>query len=669
MTLGGLALAVGILVDEATVTIENMHTHMAEGRNLARAALDAAHDTSVPRLLAMLCVLAIFIPSFFMVGAAKALFVPLSLAVGFSMLASFLLSSTLVPILSIWVLRGHGEVKDSAAMERLRGRYGHLASSLVRYSWMTLVVYVALSAVAIAVLLPRVGAEIFPKSEAGQLQLRLRAPSGTRVERTEAIALQMLEIIKRQAGPANIEITSGFVGVHAPSYPINLVYLWNGGPEEGVLQVQFKSAAHLRMAELRESLRQSFARELPDVNVSFEPSDILSRVMSLGAPTPIEVAVSGPSLPANRQFAERIKAKLAELPALRDLQFGQSLDYPTIDVTLNRERAGMLGVNTAEASRSLVAGTASSRFTTPVYWADPNSGVAYQVQVQVPAARLSSLEELKNLPVTFHKDQSILLRNIASITHGVTVGQYQRYNMQRLVTVTANIEQQDLGRVGHQVGEALRQLGAPPEKVNVAVRGQLVPMQQMLDGLRTGVLLAIVVVFLLLTANFQSVKLSLIVISSVPAVLAGVLVLLWLTRTTLNIQSFMGAIMAIGVAVANAILLVTFAERERQSGAESDRAAVLGAQSRFRAILMTSVAMIAGMTPMAIGLGDGGEQTAALGRAVIGGLAAATLATLLVLPAVFALVRARASRQSASLHPEEAEEALGPLRRPNPSAS
>ena len=532
---------------------------------------------------------------------------------------------------------------------------------------------------------PRLGTEIFPKVSAGQLQIRLRAPTGTHVTNTEAIALQTLDLIKNEVGSNNVAITLGFVGVHAPSYPINLIYLWNGGSEEGVLQVQLKSAAHVRIEELKERLRKRFAEQVPDVSFSFEPSDIVSRVMSLGASTPIEVAVSGPNLAANREFAEKVKERLQKIPSLRDVQFGQALDYPTVDVTVNRERAGLMGVKMSEVSRSLVAATSSSRFVVPNYWADPNSGVAYQIQVQIPQAEMNSMEAAQNLPVSIRDGKAILLRNIASVKEGTTVGQYERYNMQRMVTVTANLADTDLGSVTKHVAQALKELGAPPPKVTVALRGQIVPMKQMFDGLRTGLLLAVVIIFLLLMANFESMKLALIVVSTVPAVIAGVALALWFTHTTLNIQSFMGAIMAVGVAVANAILLVTFAERMRSAAASAapvgapptgtaaatnvfgedaeydtrrgvcspSEAAVEGAQSRLRPILMTSLAMIAGMIPMAWGFGEGGEQTAPLGRAVIGGLTAATIATLIVLPSVFAILRGRAVTRSVSLDPDD----------------
>jgi len=643
---------------------------VARGASLKRASRDATTETTAPRLLAMLCVLAMFVPTLFMVGAARAMFLPLSLAVGFSMIASYVLSTTLVPILSVWFLRGHEgtatrlrvatarpeeaeEKRPEGKFPRFQKRYGAILQPVVRLRWLVLGVYLVLAALVIVLVGRQLGTEIFPRVDVGQLQVRLRAPAGSHVDRTEAVALQVLEIIKNEVGPANVEISLGFVGVHGASYPINLIYLWNGGSEEGVVQVQLKPAAHVRISELRERLRKKFAQQMPEVNFSFEPSDIVSRVMSLGSPTPIEVAISGPNLAANREFAEKVKERLEKISPLRDVQFGQSLDYPTVDVAVNRERAGLMGVKMSDVSRSLVAATSSSRFVVPNYWADPNSGVAYQLQVQIPQARMNSVEQAKNLPIAYRDGEAILLRNIAKVSESAAVGQYERYNMQRMITVTANIAGADLGTVAGQVAQALHELGNPPAKVTVAVRGQVVPLQQMLDGLRTGLLVAILVIFLLLAANFQSLKLSFIVVSTTPAVIAGVALALWVTGTTLNIQSFMGAIMAVGVAVANSILLVTFAERSRMGGTAADAAAVEGAQSRLRPILMTSLAMIAGMMPMALGLGEGGEQTAPLGRAVVGGLAVATLATLLILPSVFAIVQARAHRRSASLDPEK----------------
>jgi multidrug efflux pump subunit AcrB len=401
---------------------------------------------------------------------------------------------------------------------------------------------------------------------------------------------------------------------------------------------------------------------MPEVRCSFEPSDIVNEVMSFGSPTPVEIAVSGPNLAESRQHAEKIHAELAKIESLRDLQYGQSLEYPTIEIQVDRERAGLAGLTPVDVSRALVTATSSSRFVVPNYWADPKSGIAYQVQVEIPRPvvrtangmqSIGSAEDLAVIPLKQTGDGQVLVRDIAQIEPGTMPGQFDRYNMRRQVTLTANIADEDLGRVARQVGAALKRSGDAPTGVNVEVRGQIPPMEELMGGLTVGLAVAVVVVFLLLAANFQSVRLSLVTVSTAPAVIAGVALMLWLTGTTLNIQSFIGAIMAIGVAMANAILLVTFAERRRREGASAKEAAVEGAGSRLRAILMTSCAMIAGMLPMALAFGEAGQQNAPLGRAVVGGLAAATFATLVVLPSIFALVQGGASRESASLDPDD----------------
>ncbi len=657
MTLGGLALAVGILVDEATVAVENLHVHLATGEPLARAALLATRETAMPRLLAMLCVLAVFLPAFFMEGAARALFEPLALAVGFSMAASFVLSSTLVPILSVWWLKHGGVATDPAWLRAVRGLYVTLMTPLLAARWLVVGVYLIVAVGCVLLGGGRLGLEIFPTVDAGQFALRLRAPAGTRLDNTEQMALKALAVIHREAGGSNqVSLTLGLVGVHAANYPVNLIHLWNSGPEEAHLSVQLRPGSGVAIPALKERLRTAFARELPDVRVSFEPSDIVSRVMSFGSPTPIEVAVSGPSLAASREYAERLLATLSAMPDLCDVQLAQALDYPSVDVSINRERAGLMGVKVGDVTRSLVAATTSSRFTVPSFWSDPNTGVSYSVQVQVPQTETKSLEDVRNLPVTSGPNRSVLLRNVALVAPGTTVGQYERYNMARVVSITANLRHADLGRVLREL-EALPEISDAkrwPAKTRVDVRGQAVPLRQLVDGFNSGLGVAVAVVFLMLLANFQSVRLALAVISTVPAVLTGVVLLLLLTGTTMNLQSAIGAIMAIGVAVANAILLVTFAEKARQSGASPIEAAMSGATSRLRPILMTSAAMIAGMIPMALGLGEGGPQTAPLGRAVVGGLFVVTLATLFVLPAVFALLAPRGVR-SASLDPEDPE--------------
>jgi multidrug efflux pump subunit AcrB len=502
--------------------------------------------------------------------------------------------------------------------------------------------YLAGTIFAITLFVPFLGTEIFPQIDAGQLQLRLRAATATRLETTEQIATRTLAIIGEEAP---IATSMGLIGVHAPNYPVNLIHQWNSGPEEATLQIQLKPGSP-PIAALREKLRAKLATEFPGVSFSFEPADIVSRVMSLGSPTPIEVAVSGKDFAASRAHAETLRTKLAALNDLRDVQFSQTLDYPSVDVNIDRERAGLLGVKMSDATRSLVAATASSRFTVPNYWADPKSGQSYSLQVQVPQTMMKSLEDLRNLPISAADKAPVPLRNIAKISEGSTIGQYDRYNMSRTVSIIANLHDQPLGTVAKQVEKVIADNPAPTG-TSVALRGQVPPMKELQSGLQNGLLIAIIAIFLLLIANFQSLRLALIVLTTIPAALLGVVLALKLTGTTVNIQSFMGAIMAVGVAVANAILLVTFAHRAQLSGLDKRDAALESATTRLRPILMTSLAMIAGMIPMALAK----SQTSPLAIATIGGLALATVATLLVLPAVYALLASKTAR-NASLEPE-----------------
>jgi len=658
MTLGGLALAVGILVDESTVAIESIHVHLSRGQPRARAVVESGRDVAVPRLVAMLSVLAVFIPSLFMVGVGRALFVPLALAVGFAMAASYLLASTLVPVLATWLLRSEQHVEHSeSSFHHLQYRYGQLIAVLIRLRWMVIPLYLVLATAVIWSLSSHLGREIFPSVDTGQFQLRVRAPDGTRIERTEVLAQRVLDVIAEEVGRDNIAITQGFVGVQPASYPVNTIHLWTSGPHEAVLLVALKHGTGLSVEAIKERLREKLPKLFPGTKYVFEAGDIISQVMSMGSPTAIEVAMSGPKLEANRAYAERVLQEMAQVSSLRDLQFGQPLEYPTIDVIVDRIRAGQLGLFMADVARSLVSATSSSRFIQPMYWRDPSSGNAYQVQIEIPQHHMTSAEDVQNVPVMPNGAAGPLVRDLAQVTSGRMIGEYARYNMQRMVTLTANVAGEDLGHAADRVSAAIARAGEPPRGVSVALRGQAAPMRETLAGLRVGLALSIVVIFLLLAANFQSVWNAVIVLSTMPAVLAGVMVALYLTATTLNVQSVLGAIMAIGVAVANAILLVSFAESRWQAGRSARDAAIEGARGRLRPILMTSAAMIAGMIPMALALGEGGEQTAPLGRAVIGGLAAATLATLLILPTVFAAIKRWSHPVAPSLDPDDPQSA------------
>ena len=663
MTLGGLALAVGILVDEATVAIENIHTHLSRGTAIARAVLDASGEVVVPRLLAMLAVVAVFVPSFFMTGVSRSLFVPLSLAVGFAMIASFLLSSSLVPVLSVWWLgKGHRrrEEKPQASdwVERLRTRLAGLLQRIAPARGLLVAAYLVVTVGAVATVGPALGREIFPPSGVKAFQLRFRAPAGTKFESTERLGRDVLDVIRDTAGPDNVDITLGYIGVQPSSYPINTIFLWTGGSHEGVLQVALRPDAPLKLEDLQEKLRHAFHGRFPDAQFSFEPGDIVSRIMNFGAPTPVEVAVMGPDFAASRAFATKVRNELSQIGSLRDLQFGQTLDYPAIQVNVNRQMAGQLGVTVDQVGRSFAAATSSSRFVAPNYWADPRTGIAFQVQVEVPQPRMTTLEDLRVVPVSAGGVAKPLLGDLARIENATIVGEYDRINGERMVTLTANVAGEDLGRAFARVNAAIRRAGEPPRGATVAVRGQIAAMAETFANITAGLIVAVVVTFLLLAANFQSLRLAFVVISTVPAVLAGVVAVLWLTGTTLNVQSFMGAIMAVGVAVANAILLVTLAEQSRRQGESPLQTAIHAARARMRPVLMTSAAMIAGMIPMALAIGEGAEATAPLGRAVIGGLAAATLATLIVLPSVYSLIQQSASQASPSLDPDDPESAF-----------
>jgi len=649
MTLGGLALAVGVLVDEATVEIENIHSHMAEGLSRARSVVDAASKTAMARWVSMLTILAVFLPSFFMTGVARQLFVPLALSVGLAMIASYVLSSTLVPVLSIWLMRSASA--DEASW--LKSVYGTYLAAVMKARWVIVPVFVLATAGLVALLLPAMGKEMFPLVDTGQFKLRIRAATGTRIERTELVAIRALQIVERLVGKEHIAISSGFIGVQPASYPINTLYLWTSGPHEAVMQVQLKPSASLRGEELKEKLREFFSRELKETTISFEAGDIVSEVFSFGSPTPVDVGMQGPALPANLEHARKVMKELQQIKSLRDLQFATPLDYPTLEVKIDRERAGQYGLTMQDVARSLVAATSSSRFTDPNYWRDPVSGNAFQIQVEIPQHRMASTEDLANLPVMNNRQSRPVLGDLATIERGRTFGQVERYNMQRVISITANIHGKPLGEVEREIQAAIDRAGKPARGVTVNIRGQIPPLRETLAGLQTGLLIAIGAIFLLLTANFQSFRLALAIILTLPAVIAGGLLSLKVTGGTLNVQSFIGIIMATGIATANSILLVTFANMAFLQGRTAVDAALEGARGRLRAVLMTACAMIAGMVPIALGIGEGSEQTVPLGRAVIGGLLLATFTTLTLLPALYAILQGRGTASSKSLDPND----------------
>ena len=661
MTLGGLALAIGVLVDEGTVLLENIHVHLTAGEQEARAILEASREVAIPRLLAMLCVLAVFLPSFFMVGPARSLFVPLSLAVGFSMGASYLLSSSLVPVLSNWLLKAekvHGASTAEGPFDHFRERF---YSGLDRLMAVPAILLSAYTIVAIAIVFfigPRLPREIFPSSAANQFRLRFDAPDGTRVPMTEDMSRRILEVIDREAGAGNIGLTLSYVGTQGSSYPINAVFLWTSGPHEAVMNIALRPDASISVHDLEEKLRARLSQEFPGSHFSFDPGDLIGQILNFGTPSVVEVAISGPQYNDVLGYAGRVEQELQKVTELRDVGYEEPLHYPSININVNRVLAGQLGVTADQVGQAVVSATASSRFVAPDFWRDPNSGVSYQVQVQVPQARMTSMRDIETIPVGSATGAHPLVTEVASVRAGSVPGELDRQNGLWMIAVSANLTKNDLGRAGLAIDQAIAQAGAPPRGVATQVRGQVSALRQIFGNLSVGLAIAIFVILLLLAANFESLRLSLVVLSSIPAVLAGAVLMLLVTGTSLNLESFMGTIMAIGVAVANAILLVTFAEQNRKAGADAKTAARNAAGERLRPVLMTSLAMITGMIPMALAIGRGSEEVAPLGRAVIGGLLAATLATLLVLPTVFALVQRRASLVSPSLDPDDPNSAF-----------
>ncbi len=652
MTLGGLALSIGILVDESTVTIENIHHHLEMGKSRAKAIWDACREIAVPKLLILLSVLAVFVPALFMSGVPRSMFMPLSLAVAFAMIASFLLSQTLVPVLCNWFMKKGHNTQSETRMNALKKRLS-LAIQKVKRQGSFIVPVVIIVLLGLAFLgYKNAGTEIFPKVDGGQMVARLRLSPGTRIERTEDATNKFLNMVQDIAGKNQVAITSSFVGLQPPTYAINPIFLYTSGPHESVIKINFNDSK-IDIEEIKEKLRSSVAKEIPSATVSFEPADLVDQVMSLGANNPLEVVVQGKNLVQSREIADKLKKSFSAVSYLRDIQIAQPLDYPTVQINYDRIRTGQAGLSVDQAGRSVVEGTASSRLTQLVYWLDKTSGNAYQVQVEYPQFAMNSTDQLEQLPVGKINGNTVYLRDIADWKKGNSIGEYDRINQQRFITITANIHKNDLGGSVKDVNKAIKQLGELPQGVKVYLRGQSEVLDQTISELSVGLLLAVIVICLMLTAYFQSLRLSLIILSIFPGVLAGSMLLLWATGNTLNIQSFMGSIMALGVAAANAILLISNAEFIRSQANHLPNIGVQAAANRLRPILMTSLAMIVGMIPMSLGLGESGQQTAPLGIAVIGGLLFSLFISLLFLPVVYDWALESKKIVSVSLDPSD----------------
>ncbi|MEO8884834.1 MAG: efflux RND transporter permease subunit [Mucilaginibacter sp.] len=684
MTLSGLALAIGILVDQATVTIENIHQHLEMGKSKQLAIYDACEEISFPLLLILLCILAVFAPSFLMNGVPKAMFLPLSMSIGLTMIVSYILAQTLVPILSNWMIKAeryqhyhHGQIHAHAGealnrageiqvnkhlreeqkhpekndfFERVKMWFMQVITGWMPSKKIIVPVYLVLTIVLAGVGFMIIGKDMMPKLNNGQFLIRIKAPDGTRLERTEDKFKQVLSIIDKTVDH-HIEISSGYVGIVPSSYGSSNLYIFNTGTHEAVLQVKLDENYKVNMDELKDALRKNIAHEMPDLRITFEPIDMTEKIMSQGAATPIELRVAGKDMDQIENYANRAVAKLKQIPYLRDVQIVQPLKIPVIAITLDREKISQFGLNVTDIARSVTASTSSSRFTEKNQWLDEDKQYTYQVQVQIPEYTMNTMDELKEIPLL--KGQSTpTLADVASFKTTYAPGEYDRTGPRRFLTVSANIYKMDLGTATTDVQKVITQLGTPPKGLVAELKGMTSLLTDTMNSLQTGLGFAVLVIFLLLAANYQSFKLSLTVLSTVPAVILGSLTALLITGSTLNLQSYMGMIMSTGVSVANAILIVTNGEKLRLEFKDATKASITSASIRLRPILMTSFAMMAGMVPMASGMGEAGEQTAPLGRAVIGGLFASTLAALFILPMVFAWIQDKTTYQSPSLMPE-----------------
>jgi len=677
MTLGGLALAIGVLVDEATVTIENIHRHQELGKSRARAIADACHEIALPKLLILLSTLAVFAPAFFMTGVPQGMFLPLSMAVGFAMIPAFLLSQTFVPVLANWLLKdkrhspekpanlaAEGNAPASSAtkinaptakgFDKFKALFTRLLEKSIHHSKTVIVAYFLLTIGLVAAVITHIGKDILPSAGDAQFQLRLRAPEGSRLETTEATLLKAQQVLYNLVGgKQNVAIISAFAGQQPPSFPTLPIILFTAGSNEILMQVSMAKTFKGNVDELEEQYRIALHKAMPEVTMSYEPIDLTDKIMSQGASTPIEIAVMGPDLAANQQYAKKLEARLSSIPFLRDINIKEQLNNPAIRIDIDRDKVKQFGLTMSDVSTSLTEATSSSRYVNKMLWLNAANANSYEVQVEVPQTSIGSVQDLAAIPVKPGSSQPTL-GEVANLTEDHVVGEYDRKGATRFLLIGANIYRKDLGSAATAVTAALRSVGTPPRGVSVEPRGESSLLTQTLNSLQTGLIITVVVLLLMLAANYQSFPLSLTVLTSIPAVLAGSMLLLLATGSTLNLQSYMGIIMSVGVSVSNAILLVTNAEEIRKAGADSAKAAIEAAGLRLRPILMTSISMTVGMIPMATGLGDG-AQSAPLGRAVIGGLLFSTITSLLVLPLIFYRVRRKSSVDSVSLDPDDAQ--------------
>jgi multidrug efflux pump subunit AcrB len=654
MTLGGLALAVGILVDDATVEVENINRNLDMGKPVIQAILDGAQQIAVPALVSTLCICIVFLPMFFLGGVARYLFVPLAEAVIFAMLASYLLSRTLVPTIARYLLSSpvegaapsrnllaRGQQAFERGFERVRLAYRGLLTTLIRRRAVFIPAFLA-ACLAAFLLIPRLGDNFFPDTDSGQLTLHLRAQTGTRIEETARLTDLVETTIRRVIPAAELDVILDNIGL--PYSSINWMHGSSGviGAADADILVSLK-ANHRPTADYVRTLRQTLPTEFPGVTFYFLPADIVTQILNFGLPAPIDVQIEGADIQGNRRVADQMLNELRQVPGLVDLRIQQRFDYPKFDVTVDRTKAGQGGFTVRDLATSLLVSLSGSFQTTPTFFLNWQNGVNYNLATQTPQYRIQSLHDLQNIPIsTSAATRPGILADVASITRSSEMAVLSHYNIRRVVDIHGAVQDRDLGAVGRDVTRIVDATRPQlPRGSFLTVRGQLATMRTAYVGLLAGLGFSIVLVYLLIVVNFQSWLDPFIIVTALPAALAGIVVFLFLTGTTLSVPALMGAIMSIGVATANSILVVAFARERLGEHGDVTRAAVEAGFTRFRPVLMTALAMMIGMVPMALGLGEGGEQNAPLGRAVIGGLLCATVATLIFVPSVFALLHGR----------------------------
>ncbi len=656
MTLGGLSLAVGILVDDATVTIENIERHLAMGKDLRSAILDGAQQIAVPALVSTLCICIVLAPMFFLAGIARYLFVPLAEAVVFAMLASYFLSRTLVPTLAMYLLKGHehetaapttflGRMQHGfqTGFERLRDSYHIILRNLVARSRSVAIAF-SVFCIAMAPLGLLLGTDFFPSVDAGQIRLHLRTPAGTRIEETMRVVDEVGHAIRSVIPPSDLQHILDNAGLPYSSLNLSFSNAGTIGAIDAEILISLAPDRHGQTADYVAKLREALPARFPGVSFFFQPADIVSQILNFGVPAPIDLQIIGGDAEKNFTLAQDLARKIAAIPGTQDVHVQQIAHAPELYLKVDRDSAQSIGLTALDVAQTLQLGLSSSALVNPSFWVNPKNGVPYSVAVQWPQYRVESPESIRNLPI-MSKDHSVsqTLGNLATISDKTTPALVSHYNVKPLFDIYASVSGSDLGSVATQIRALMQSTKDLPKGTDLVLRGQVESMQASFTGLATGIVGAILLVYLLLVVNFQSWLDPLIIITALPGALAGIIWTLLITHTHLSVPALTGAIMCMGVATANSVLVVAFARELLQDGVSATQAAIEAGFTRIRPVIMTAVAMLVGMLPLALGLGEGGEQNAPLGRAVIGGLVFATAATLFVVPCMFALMHSRRS--------------------------